>query len=322
MKLRKTGNVFAVTGSYLLSRYTGKSCHYGLPLALSIEPTNHCNLRCPECPSGSNQLTRPRGFMDFSLYQSVINQLEPFLFYLTLYFEGEPYLHPDFFRMVSYAAQKGIYTSVSTNGHFLNEANATETLKSGLHRLIVSVDGADQETYQQYRQGGKLDVVLSGIERLVRKKQELKKQRPEIILQSLLLSTTEHEVNSIKRLGKITGVDKVIFKTAQFTNYRSGNILMPENQQISRYSPGSDGEYQIKNPLRNRCFRAWSSCVITWDGQVVPCCYDKDASYPFGNLNNQTFVSIWKGKSAADFRKKIVNQRKSIDICTNCNQKY
>ena len=82
------------------------------------------------------------------------------ILYLIFYFQGEPYINPDFLDMVTYAKQKGIYTITSTNGHFLNEENARRTIESGLDRMIISVDGTTQDVYEQYRKSGKLDNVL------------------------------------------------------------------------------------------------------------------------------------------------------------------
>jgi hypothetical protein len=47
-----------------------------------------------------------------------------------------------------------LYTSTSTNAHFLDEAKAEATVRSGLSRLIISLDGTDQETYSAYRKEG------------------------------------------------------------------------------------------------------------------------------------------------------------------------
>jgi hypothetical protein len=78
-------------------------------------------------------------------------------------------------------------------------------------------------------------------------------------------------------------------KTAQVYDYKNGNELIPENEQYSRYKKNSDGTYSIKNSLENNCWKLWHSCVITWDGKVVPCCFDKDAQYQLGDLQTHSF---------------------------------
>jgi radical SAM protein with 4Fe4S-binding SPASM domain len=64
----------------------------------------------------------------------------------------------------------------------------------------------------------------------------------------------------------------------------------------------------------------WHSCVITWDGKVVPCCFDKDAKFVLGDLTQQTFEEIWNGKKYQDFRKSLLYSRQEIEICKNCTE--
>ena len=140
-------------------------------------------------------------------------------------------------------------------------------------------------------------------------------------MQCLVLKSNESEISEIKKLGKSLGVDRVELKKAQFYDYKKGNPLMPESGKWARYRRASAGqEFVIRNPLRNRCFRMWSGCVITWDGKVVPCCYDKDAEHVMGDLNTQSFEEVWKGKKFAAFRRQILHNRKDIPMCRNCGQ--
>ncbi|MCX6243525.1 MAG: radical SAM/SPASM domain-containing protein [Bacteroidetes bacterium] len=309
---------------YLLSRITHSVVHWGFPFSLSIEPTNCCNLHCPECPSGKDTLTREKGTMDPDLFRNIIDQLHPHVIYLNLHFQGEPYLHPHFTEFVSYAKTKGIYVSTSTNGHYLTPEKAADTVNSGLDRLIISVDGTDQETYQKYRVGGNYEKVIAGIRELVQQKKLSGSRKPKLVVQFLVLKPNEDQIMKIRQLGKELGVDKVELKTAQFYDFQHGNPLMPENPKHSRYrkvrSANKEALFEIRNLLPNHCFRMWSSCVITWDGQVVPCCFDKDATYKMGNIRDANFGVIWRNKIYQDFRQKILSSRKKIDICSNCTE--
>ena len=321
---RKSFNLFKIVSGYTISRITRKVIHWGNPVSLSIEPTNCCNLHCPECPSGTNQMTRERGTMNLRLFQNIVDELSPDLYYLNLYFQGEPYLHPWFTEMITYAKSKKIYVSTSTNGHFLTNENISKTLESGLDKLIISLDGTDVKTYQQYRIGGNFNEVLRGIAELVRQKKSNGSKNPKIILQFLVLKSNQHQVNEIRKLGKELAVDKVELKTAQFYDFRNGNLLIPE-RRYSRYiknkNAGADQpSFKIRNGMPDHCFRMWSTSVVTWDGKVVPCCFDKDAAHLIGNLKDSTFLGIWRNGGYKDFRKKILSSRKSLDICTNCTE--
>src|SRR6267154_890467 len=295
-------NMANVYTSFQASKFWGNANHRGLPVSISIEPTTACNLRCPECPSGLRAFTRPTGMMKKELFESVISQLAPSLSYLIFYFQGEPYLHPQLLEMVRLASQKKIYTATSTNAHFLNEEAAKETVQSGLDRLIISLDGTTQETYQSYRIGGKLDKVVEGAKNVLRWKKELKSKTPHVIFQFLVVRHNEHQIEDVKKLAKELGVDEVKLKTAQIYDFENGSDLIPLNEKYSRYERDPQGKYSIKNELNNECWKMWHSCVVTWDGKVVPCCFDKDAHYVLGDLNKNSFNEIWQGEKYNEFR--------------------
>jgi len=320
LNVSRFGNATLVVISYLISRFLGRSVHRGYPISLSIEPTTSCNLRCPECPSGLRSFSRPTGMLDKDFYQSVIDQLKDRLVYLTLYFQGEPYLNTDFLEMVKYASDSNIYTSTSTNGHFLTDDMARKTVEAGLDKLIVSMDGLDQETYEKYRVGGTLDEVLKGLERLLHWKKKLNSTRPFIVLQFIVMRQNQHQVKDLEEMARELGVDKVGIKTAQIYDFETGSDIMPTLQKYSRYRKSQNGTYEIKNSLLNSCWRMWHSCVITWDGKVVPCCFDKDASHQLGDLKERSFVDEWRGDAYQNFRNALIKSRKQIDICQNCTE--
>ncbi|HBZ22340.1 MAG TPA: radical SAM protein, partial [Bacteroidales bacterium] len=157
----KSTNALAAGSSFMLSSLTGVHFISPMPATVSVELTNNCNLKCPECASGSDLMKRERGFMDFGLFEKIINELRPYLYNINLYFQGEPMLHPDFFLFISLSGK--IKTVVSTNGHFLSVENSEKLAVSGLSKLIVSLDGMDQEVFTKYRKNGDLGKVIDGI---------------------------------------------------------------------------------------------------------------------------------------------------------------
>lgn len=290
-----------------------------LPYAMSIEPTTSCNLRCPECPSGLRSFTRPTGQMNVDLFNHLMDDIGAHLLYLTLYFQGEPYLNKSFLDLVATASRRKVYTATSTNAHYLDDKNAEATVRSGLSRLIISIDGTTQETYESYRVGGKLQKVLEGAENIRKWKQKLKSKTPHTVFQFLVVKPNEHQVGEVEKLAKAYGIDEVAFKTAQVYDFENGNPLIPTLEKHSRYRKEGD-KYFLKNGLEDKCWKMWHSAVITWDGKVVPCCFDKDAKYVMGDLREQRFHEIWEGDAYQDFRKKLFSSRKSIDICSNCTE--
>lgn len=99
-----------------------------------------------------------------------------------------------------------------------------------------------------------------------------------------------------------------------------GTLSIPTIEKYARYTQQVDGTYRVKNELLNHCWKLWHSCVITWNGMVVPCCFDKDASYRLGNLKKSNMRNIWYSNNYKRFRAKILKGRDQIDICTNCTE--
>ena len=317
LRLWNAGLVFI---SYYITLWTRRPVQWGLPISVSIEPTTACNLRCPECPSGLRSFTRETGNLKSDFFKKTIDELHQRLMVLIFYFQGEPYINPKFLEMVQYAHKKGIYTITSTNGHFLNDENARKTIESGLDRLVISVDGTTQETYEQYRIGGTLENVLQGARNLVKWKKQMGANHPHIIFQFLVVRPNEHQIPDIYRLAKEIGVDEVKLKSAQVYDYEQGNPLIPTQERYARYRQNADGSWSVKHALANHCWKLWHACVITWDGWVVPCCFDKDAEHRLGDLRKMSFRELWQGADYQNFRKKILLGRHQIDICTNCTE--
>ncbi len=316
----KLTNLFLLYSSFYLSYLRGKAIHWGMPWSISVEPTTSCNLSCPECPSGLKKFSRPTGTMSFENFKTIIDKQYKYLIWLILYFQGEPYLNPHFFEFVRYAKKKNIFTTTSTNGHYLSKTLARKTAESGLDQLIISLDGMDAETYKKYRIGGNFDKVMDGIRNLVEAKKNAKVNHPYLIIQFLVFTSNEHQIEEVKRLKKELGVDKVELKTAQFYEFEKGKEMMTSLSPFSSYEKTESGQYKIKNRLKNRCLRMWQSSVITWDGDLVPCCFDKNAKHQFGNLISTDFKTIKTNEEYKAFRQQILKDRSQIEICRNCSE--
>ncbi len=316
----KLWNASKVVSSFYISKWLKRPIQRGVPFNVSIEPTTSCNLGCPECPSGLKNFTRPTGNLEYDFYKKTLDEIGDRLIYLYFYFQGEPYLHPKFLELVKYASQKNIYTVTSTNAHFLTERKAQETIASGLDRILISIDGTTQETYEQYRVGGSLEKVIEGTKNLVKARTAANSKTPHIIFQFLVVKPNQHQIEEVQKLANELGVDEVKLKTAQVYDFKNGNELIPDIDKFSRYKKQKDGTYKIKNELLNHCWKLWHSCVITWDGKIVPCCFDKDAQHQLGDLNSKSFREIWESDLYQSFRSRILKSRAEIDICTNCSE--
>ncbi len=318
ISFRKAVNLLKLYFSYHLSILTKKVIIWGYPFSITTEPTNKCNLNCLECPTGNNTSSREKGQLDINLYKKIITDIKDFAIYHMIYFQGEPFLHPNLYEFIEYADQNKIYTTTSTNGHYLNKKNCEKIIQSGLKKIIISLDGTDQKAYERYRMNGDFDKVIKGIKNLVFIKKKLKSVYPKIHLQFLVFKHNQHQLIEIKHLSKKLGVTKLELKSAQVENFTHNSHLIPDISKYSRYLKKS--HYQTKTKLANKCFRLWSTLVVTWEGILIPCCFDKNLEFKLGNMNKKNIKSLWKYNDFNEFRKNILQNRKKVAICRNCSE--
>jgi len=296
-----------------------------MPSFVSVEPSAVCQLRCPQCPCGQG-VHHPMNtgkMLSMSTFRDILQQCEGSVHTMQFYFQGEPLLNPDLPQMIRLAHQSHIYTTCSTNAQALTPRLATQLIQSGLDRIIVSIDGLSEESYQSYRVGGSLNRALQGLINLRQAKNQWG-GTTHIELQCLRLRSNEHEWTMFQRSYRQMGADSLTLKTAQFYDYTQGNPLMPSDERYSRYHQLKDGTYVPKNRIRptnhHACSRILSGCVITVDGDVLPCCFDKSASHVMGNIHQQSLRSIWRGSRFTDFRQQVTANRMQYTMCTNCTE--
>lgn len=282
------------------------------PPALMIEPTNICNLKCPMCPSGNGSLSRNRGMMSLELFTQIIDQVYCKIGILMLWNQGESFLNPQFYNMLSYAQSKHLFTVISTNASL--ELDVSRLAKLGIGKLIVSMDGISEETYDRYRINGNYQKVLSNLKALAAEPS----LKDSLVWQFIMMRHNEHEIPKVKALAAELGVKRVEFKTVQI--YSEADLaFLPHNPKYSRYKLTGSG-FELKTQILNRCRRLWTQPVINQDGEFSICCYDKDLSLPIGNLAQKSFEELWFSPRINRIREQILKDRRSIPICNNCGE--
>jgi radical SAM protein with 4Fe4S-binding SPASM domain len=265
--------------------------------------------------------------MTMETFHRILDQVQATAHTMQFYFQGEPLLNKQLPEMIAAAHKAGIYTIVSTNAQSLSQDMANALVQSGLNRIIVSIDGFSEESYQAYRIGGSLQKALDALLYLANAKR-LHKSHIRIELQTLRLKTNEHEWNWIKKNYKQLGATHLAFKTAQLYDFEHGHPLMPTSERYSRYSKTTDGTYIHKKSSRlspyclfasSPCRRLWSGCVITTSGDVLPCCYDKDHKHTLGNIMTQSLVEIFHNQQANALRRQILRGHLP-EMCKNCDK--
>lgn len=320
---RRVWNLALVALSYQISVRFRRSIVWGKPYTLTIEPTNRCNLKCPECPSGNGEMVRPLGLMDFDRFRAIVDEVHRDVFYLQLFFQGEPFINNRLVDMIAYARAHRMYVAISTNAHFLRREVINALLEAGLDRLIVSLDGLTQEVYEEYRVGGSLAKVHEALAQLDEARRSSGRRartraRTEVTLQFLVTRQNESQIPALRQLAKKHHAG-VALKTMQVYSVESAQRFLPLNERYSRYRV-ENGELHPKSALHDRCVRLWERSVITWDGVVVPCCFDKNAEYPLGTLNGRGFEDIWQSEEYHAFRLRVLNGRREIPMCRNCTE--
>ena len=202
----------------------------------------------------------------------------------------------------------------------MTKERAEELVSSGLDRIIISMDGLREETYSAYRVGGDVERCKAAIRWLREAKDHSSsgvRRTPVIELQCLRLKSNEQEWMLFKREYKVLGADRLVFKTAQLYDYENGHPLMPSEARYSRYIQGKDGKYH-RRAMGKGCFRVWSGAVITTDGTVLPCCYDKGHEHAYGNIMQTPLAELFANEKAMSFRRTAMEELPNI--CRECGK--
>jgi MoaA/NifB/PqqE/SkfB family radical SAM enzyme len=306
-------NYIAILISYWFSLISRQPHVWAGPFSVSIETSAICNLRCPECATGVGKTSRREKLADGQFISDKLLLHKNSAFYCNLYFQGEPFLHPQIFGIIREAVKYKYYSVISTNGHFLSEKHCNAITASGLNRLIVSLDGTDSESYSLYRKGGDFEKVIAGINRLCTLKRELKTNQPFVVVQFLVNKTNEHQVHEAVSLVKKLGADVLEYKSMQIYSEKGMDQFKPEGDKFNRYKQAAAKAKKGKD-----CFRLWSHLVYTSDGVVVPCCFDKIPSHPI-TISDETSINAWKSKEFMNFRRRVLREEDVPAICQNCN---
>jgi radical SAM protein with 4Fe4S-binding SPASM domain len=248
----------------------------------------------------------------------IVDEIAPFAYQIELYNWGEPLLHPDIMEMIEYASQRRIPVGLSSNLNRLDAETARRLVESGLSHLIVSIDGATQESYAAYRRRGQLDTVLKNLELLIETRRKLQRRSPFIIWRMLVGKHNEHEIAIVRNMAHSMGADS--FSTGVlFVDTRDPEQVkewLPADPAFSPYD--YDGE-----KLENRwdCHDLWENMVINWDGGVSPCCWLHDPQFDFGSVSGQTVREIWNNPRYVSARR-VIGKRNSQpdDVPTICHR--
>jgi MoaA/NifB/PqqE/SkfB family radical SAM enzyme/ubiquinone/menaquinone biosynthesis C-methylase UbiE len=281
-----------------------------LPRSFAIETVLGCNLRCPECAIGTGTLTRQRGMLSFDKYEIIAEKIKPFAQHLYLHLWGEPLLNPDIMRMVRHAAGF-TRTNISTNAMRLSPQLAEELVLSGVHEIIVSIDGITQETYARYRVGGEVTKALESLAQLAAAKKR-HGAAVSLIPQFVVFAHNQDEME----LFRLFCADLGLTASFKAPYIRPGSAF--ENGNLPQYvRPRFQSVEELRQGMR-ACPPVRQDFVILLDGTVVACCHDFNARSSFGNILRQEVMEIWNSPAYRDFRWSVLSghaPQYCIDTC-------
>ena len=332
--MNKIRNAFSLVGCGRFDIIFHKvACQLGIigsfmpnPSVINIEPANACNLRCPTCVTGTGMMNRPMRMMNYDEFKGIIDQVKGYAHRIVLWNYGEPFLNKELLPMIRYAADNGMYIETSSNGEFFRSREfCDDVVRSRLQKLIICLDGADQETISKFRIGSHFKKIIEGIQLIVDEKRTLKSETPEIEIQFIVMKHNEHQKTYMKELADELGVDIYCEKTVGLDssdpNFQSlAKELLPGDLSLSRFFQKKDGTFALKGEITNYCSRIFHSTVINSDGTVVPCCYDLYSRHVMGNVFEESLEKIWRNKKYNRFRRQLLMDRKAIPMCNICSE--
>ena len=267
------------------------------PFILHFEPTNLCNLRCPICYTGSGKNPIPKGYLSFTNYKKVIDQLKDYLILVRLDGLGESFLNSDIFSMIEYATKNNIISAVSTNFTTFKPDDFKKVIDAGLDYLIISLDGATKETYEKVRVGARFETVLSSIKEIVKLKKSLKSKTPFIESQFIIFEESIHELEQIKKLSEELGVDRLLVKESREDNLQSMRTMLRD-----------------KLPKGKPCYWLWYVLNVAWTGELKACCTSGLVSpFSFGNIIENSILNEWNNKTMKNLRQLSIKRDKNIE---------
>ena len=307
---------FFVNSAFMLSGSPIAPC---MPIYISIEPTTFCNLRCSICETGAGILERRQGMMRFGDFKKIIDKVCSHTNTILLYFMGESFLNTSIYEMITYARKKNIYISVCTNGEFVD---AKRLVESGVNEVSFQIGGITQEVHREYRYGGDLKKTMQNLKQLVKEKKLIQKSDMSIEVGLIVMKHNEHQVEEFKKIAESLGVDRVHIIKPRVRTFEQARKFLPVNEKYWLYDRNLFKK-GILCPLqkewqKHSCFLLWNSTLVTWDGDVVPCCSDPHGHFVMGNILDQDLKEIWNNSRYVALRKKVLISRLNSALCHIC----
>ena len=299
------------------------------PYLLIIDPCNFCNLRCPLCPTGLNDLGREQAMMSFEHFKHYFDPHAPYLFEAYLHNWGESLINKQVYRMIEHAQRSNVGTNLSSNFVIVKPDDLDNLIDSGLEYLVVSLDGATPESYAKYRIRGDFERVVDNLADLLRRRNLRKQRTPVVEWQFIVMKTNEHELEAAERMAREIGVDLIRFIPVGMpfeTRNRKDTADLWYPQSVAGRATSDHSEQQFGQAGKpGPCFYLYRSMVVNPDGGVSPCCVVYRQNRDFAQLSGEAPVdvmAVWNNERYRSARslyssRTVPNRRPTV--CDSCD---
>jgi radical SAM protein with 4Fe4S-binding SPASM domain len=264
---------------------------------------------------------------------------------------GEPMMHPQFFKMVEYAVDRGIKVSTNTNLTYLTAARAEQCITSGLGELHASLDAATAETYERIRLRARFKAVLDNLRGLVVARRRLASATPRLRIVTVVMRMNLAELPDVVRWANALEIPSVFVQhlchdfreSTLAAAYRPMRRFIDE-QSLLHESPAKVEAVFAETravadrcgvtvrlpairpivhppdlPGRDRCDWPWRGAYVSYQGLAMPCCMVATPDrINFGNMAHSGVEAIWNSQQFHEFRDRLSSDKPS-EICQSCS---
>jgi len=305
----------------LITDYIINYLEYGiLGNSIRIDASNACQLRCPTCHQvKEGESSFKRRHLEFYNFKKFVDQYPTFR-NIELSGNGEIFINPELEEIIQYAFAKKIALTVR-NG--VNLSNVSERILESLVKykvriLLVSIDGATNETYQIHRQGGDFQQVIENIKIINRYKQQYHSKLPVLIWQFIVFGHNEHEISLARSTAKKLNM-RFFLKFNVYPEYSPVKDVSLIKKEMGYHSI-AEYEDKTNNVYVFPCHQLWLTPQISPDGDFLGCCYNKKENV-YGNIFEVGVQQVLKSDKFIYAKKMLLGQvpaREDIP-CFNCN---
>ena len=275
------------------------------PIRASLDLTNLCNHNCPWCePLAYREQTihDRKSTMETYVALDVVDQLaEMDCKAINFSGGGEPLVHPDFGTILRFSMRKGLRSWVVTNGQFIDKWLADLTFAD---HVRISLDASTEAEHMEMHgsKRGEFSHILQNIQALCFERAKHGKPEVGIAYAVADCNAGSDSIHRVLQLAEDFAVDFIHFRPLSETTPVK---FIGDWPAISERIAGAAEHYPKVHtfPLGKRwkdvftqrefktCYAALTVAVIGANGDVQACCDERGRV--FGNVNEQSFRSIW-----------------------------